>query len=389
MSGRILGDRYQLQVQLGRGVGKATWLAWDLFTQERVVIKLSFSRHDGPSADLKLLQRESAILQSMQHSAIPTYIDSFALNLSDGQGFALVYRYIVGQSLQDQLNAGHVFSEAEARKIATSALQVLADLHDCEPPIIHRNLKPSNILLTGTSDDPLESVALINFESAQNFAMPPEGSYTVIGTYGYTAPEQAAGRATRASDLYSLGVTLVHLLTGTDPARLPHRSFHIDFEQDVYLSSGFSQWLGQLVTPVLARRFSRAQQALRSLQEHDPNDTPAMLPPAQPNGSQVLLTKEPTSLEVLIPHGLTQLQLSIDESKLILGERLFGWQCRQRLVAQRRELKKLEVSGEQLALCAANWSYDLNAKQFMSESEIDWLANELSNWLMVPVKWVS
>ncbi|HEY9648485.1 MAG TPA: hypothetical protein V6C88_19050, partial [Chroococcidiopsis sp.] len=91
----------------------------------------------------------------------------------------------------------------------------------------------------------------------------------------------------------------------------------------------------------------------------------------------------------LIPHGLTQLQLSIDESKLILGERLFGWQCRQRLVAQRRELKKLEVSGEQLALCAANWSYDLNAKQFMTESEIDWLANELSNWLMVPVKWVS
>jgi serine/threonine protein kinase len=300
MKGQVLGVRYQVQQQLGKNAGRRTLLARDLKTQELVVVKLLSFGTDFEWEHLKLFEREAQTLKAISHPAIPRYLNYFELDSPNGKGFALVQTYVEGKSLEEQLTEGHTFSEVEVKQIAKALLEILIYLHGRQPPVIHRDIKPSNILLTNRSGNSVGVVYLVDFGSVQTLAATEGGTMTIVGTYGYMPPEQFGSRTVPASDLYSLGATLIALVTGTHPADLPHKDGQIQFEQAVNLSPAFADWLRWMTQPSLDKRLTSAVEALEALEQPPQRDI-APIVVSKPTGSKVSLTKDAHSLEILIP----------------------------------------------------------------------------------------
>ena len=263
----LLHDRYQVEQSLGKKAGRQTLLARDLQTQELVVVKLLTFNHEFEWDDLKLFEREAETLKSLNHPAIPRYLDYFELESPIYKGVALVQSYIDAKSLEQHLKAGRSFSEADVQELGRSLLEILIYLHSQQPPVVHRDLKPSNILLGDRSGNTVGQVYLVDFGSVQTLVAHEGGTITVVGTYGYMPPEQFGGRATPASDLYSLGATLICLATGKHPADLPQANLQIQFKSSAVLNESVSDWLEWLTEPALDRRLPSAQEALQVLQE--------------------------------------------------------------------------------------------------------------------------
>lgn len=264
-SGAVLADRYQLTQRLGNKVGRQTWLAQDLRTQKQVVVKLLRFHPDFEWVDLKLFEREAQILRSLNHPRIPRYLDYLDLDLPDCRGFALVQTYIAAQSLEQYLAGGRSFSETELQQIAASILQILIDLHSYHPPIIHRDIKPSNILLGDRSGNHPGQVYLVDFGAVKGTGQ-PDGSVTIAGTYGYMPPEQLHGQATPASDLYSLGMTLIRVLTGTLPETLLFEDKDsLQLPPGVQVNPILLSWLKWITRVNPSHRPQSAQIALQAL----------------------------------------------------------------------------------------------------------------------------
>lgn len=300
MTSQILGDRYEVQQQLAKKTGRRTLLARNLKTQELVVVKVLSFGSDFEWDALKLFEREAETLKALNHPSIPRYLDFFELEWPNSKGFALVQTYVAGKSLEEHLKAGRSFSESEVKQLAKALLEILIYLHGRQPAVIHRDIKPSNILLADRSGNSIGQVYLVDFGSVQTLAAKEGGTITVVGTYGYMPPEQFGDRAVPASDLYSLGATLITLVTGTHPADLPQKDFRIQFEQAANLSPAFTDWLRWMTEPSLDQRLTSAKEALQALeQQHSRNA--ALLVVSKPTGSKVRLNKKIHSLEILIP----------------------------------------------------------------------------------------
>ncbi len=304
MDSQILGDsyasRYNVQQQLVKKAGRRTLLARDLETQELVVVKLLSFGNDFEWDDLKLFEREAETLKTLSHASIPRYLDYFELDSANGKGFALVQTYIAAKSLEEHLKAGRSFSESEVKELAKALLEILTYLHGRQPPVIHRDIKPSNILLGERSGNSIGQVYLVDFGSVQTLAAREGGTITIVGTYGYMPPEQFGDRTVPASDLYSLGATLITLVTGTHPAELPQKDGRIQFEQQANISPEFSSWLRWMTEPSLDRRLGSAKKALQAL-EQPPAENSAPLVVKKPFGSKISLIKDQDFLEILMP----------------------------------------------------------------------------------------
>ncbi len=291
----ILAERYQLKQPLGNNQGRETWLAIDLFTNNQIVIKLLAFSPQMQWEELKLFEQEAQILQQLDYPKIPRYQDSFSLEKIAGNnlsGFALVQDYIPGTSLAKLLQQGRRFSETEVKNIAIQILEILIYLQEQEPPVLHRDIKPSNIIL-GES----EQIYLVDFGAVQNQAAVTGVTFTSVGTVGYAPLEQFWGKATPASDLYGLGATLVHLLTGIAPADLPQEKFRLKFADQTSVSYSFVGWVEAAIAPDPHQRYQTADHALADLQAGrylgsylDPIDCPF--------GSRVQVWRSPQELKV-------------------------------------------------------------------------------------------
>ena len=299
MDYEVLG-RYQVKQQLGKRAGRRTLLACDPETQELVVIKLLSFGSDFDWDDFKLFEREAETLKALNHPFIPRYLDYFEIDSPHLKGFALVQTYIEAKSLEQHLKAGRSFSEVELKQIAKSILEILVYLHGRQPPVIHRDLKPSNILLTNRSGNHAGQIYLVDFGSVQTLAAKEGATITVVGTYGYMPQEQFGGRTVPASDLFSLGATLIALVTGTHPADLPQKDFRIEFEA-TNISHSFANWLRWMTEPALDKRLDSAQKALQTLQQKQLIKNSSLLTAQKPQGSKVKLKKNTDSIEILLP----------------------------------------------------------------------------------------
>ncbi|NET87527.1 MAG: protein kinase [Kamptonema sp. SIO1D9] len=259
----ILQNRYQLETELGNNANRQTWLATDLKTSSPVVVKLLAFNPLMQWEELKLFEREAQVLQNINHPRIPEYLDYFSVEKTSENElpyFGLVQKYIPGTSVKKILEKGKKFSQNQARYLAEDILEILIYLHELSPPVLHRDIKPSNIIL-GKDDQ----FYLVDFGAVQDKAKAEGVTFTVVGTSGYAPPEQLWGKAVPASDLYALGATVIHLLTGISPADLPQRQMRIDFSSKFELNPDFNYWLEQLIQPAPERRFSTAKQALSAL----------------------------------------------------------------------------------------------------------------------------
>lgn len=307
--GKILGN-YEIQSELSKKAGKRTLLARDLRTQETVVIKLLLFNSEFEWDDLKLFEREVQILKNLKHPKLPQYIDSF--NEKAPGYFALVQTYINSPTLEQHLKQGHSFTEIEVKQIAQQVLEILLYLHSQNPPVIHRDIKPSNILLDIKPDN--IQVYLIDFGAVKTITYNND-EHTVVGTYGYMAPEQFGGSAVPASDLYSLGATLIHCCTGIHPADLPQNDLKIQFKQASNISKEFANWLELMTQPSLDKRLYSANRAIEMLEAKALLVTTGI----KPSGSKIQLTKNADTLEILIPPS------GIDVSSIFIGLFAVAW----------------------------------------------------------------
>ncbi len=295
--GQVLCDRYQIEKQLGQKTGRRTFLAIDLQTELPVVIKLLIFNNEFIWDDLKLFEREAETLKHLDLPAIPRYLDYFEFDLPKLKGFALVQTYIDAPSLEEVVSSGRRFTESDLQAFATSVLDILDYLHSLQPPVIHRDLKPSNMLLANRSGNSIGEVYLVDFGSVQNVAAKDGGTMTVVGTYGYMPMEQFGGKTVPASDLYSLGATLIYTISGTHPADLPQDDGKIQLPVN-NLSKGWRRWLETITEVSLKKRFADVNTAKLALARLDESDS---IVREKPYGSKIVLTKKADEIDVFIP----------------------------------------------------------------------------------------
>ncbi|HEX8632983.1 MAG TPA: protein kinase, partial [Pyrinomonadaceae bacterium] len=218
--GTLLYSRYEIVRRIGGGGMGAVYLARDrnLGDQPRAVKEMiqsniDESQHEKAINDFK---RESMLLASLEHSSIPTIYDYFYDD--EAARFYLVMKYISGGDFLARLrNApGGRIDEKTVTDWACQVADVLEYLHRRNPPIIYRDLKPANLMIDGNSG----RVMLIDFGIAR-WVTTQEKGVTAVGTMGYAPPELFSGKVEPRSDIYSLGATMFHLLTGTDPQDNP------------------------------------------------------------------------------------------------------------------------------------------------------------------------
>jgi len=209
-----LAEQYQILSTIGRGAQGTVYAARDLRTQMVVAIKALSFREMADWKASELFMREIALLKSMQIQGTPRYIDAIDATDSPDPYYFLVQDFIPGEPLQAKLDRGKTFSAQEVIAIALAIIPILEKLRTYSPPIVHRDIKPSNIMMTPNGD-----IYLIDFGAAM-FSERRTGGSTFAGTAGYMAPEQCMGTSTPDSDVYGLGATLIHLLTGIAPYKI-------------------------------------------------------------------------------------------------------------------------------------------------------------------------
>ena len=247
--------------------------------------------------ELNLFETEAKTLQDLNHPHIPRYRDYFSLEKEASQSlpwFALVQDYIPGFSLKELLDREKKFTEEDVNKIAKEVLEILIYLHELEPPVLHRDIKPSNLIMGAD-----QQIYLVDFGAVQSQGNAQGVTFTIIGTSGYAPLEQFWGRAVPASDLYGLGATLIHLLTGTPPVDLPQKNYQIQFIDKVDINSSFATWISKITEMDLGSRFQNAREALTSL-ESKPKLQPLVTPQKNPLNLSIIITinKSPDMIEI-------------------------------------------------------------------------------------------
>ncbi len=270
--GTILNGRYEIVRKIGGGGMGAVYLANDRnlggvlrAVKEMVQSYIESEQQDKAISDFK---RESLLLTSLDHQAIPTIYDYF-FDEKEAR-FYLVMKYISGGDLASRLRAAPEgrLDEKTVTEWAIQIADVLDYLHNHEPSIVYRDLKPANVMIDGNSG----RVMLIDFGIAR-WVNKEEKGVTAVGTMGYAPPELFSGNVEPRSDIYSLGSTMFHLLTGADPQSNPLLIF--DFQKNPrprqinsQLSDQIEQILMRAVEYNSEARFSSAAELREALKEH-------------------------------------------------------------------------------------------------------------------------
>ncbi|GLC59967.1 hypothetical protein PLESTB_001559000 [Pleodorina starrii] len=277
--GRMVGDgKYVIEEVLGAGSNAVAYRARRTSDGSEVALKALSLRSLRDWKQLELFQREGRILASLDHPAVPRYVDYFEEDDPRDRAFVLVQEIVRGKSLASMIQGGQRATEQELTRIAGELLAVLDYLGSLRPPVIHRDVKPDNIILEGGTWG--GRVFLVDFGGVQAVASARELSglgSTIVGTYGYMAPEQFRGAAEPASDLYALGATLLYLLTGQPPSAFPQERMRINWRAGLGPSASASlvsspqlaSLLDGLLEPVAEDRLTAAE-ARQVLQGRDP-----------------------------------------------------------------------------------------------------------------------
>ncbi len=220
--GAVLQERYEIVKVLGLGGMGAVYQARDLRfadVSRLCAIKEMVCATPNPRlrrVAIQTFQREANILASLSHPAIPKIYDYFA----EGTRGYLSLEYIEGENLEALMDSAEdMLSQHTVVDWAIQICQVLSYLHSQDPPLVFRDMKPCNVMLR-----PNNEIVLIDFGIARVFEAGQKG--TMVGTEGYSPPEQYRGIASPQGDIYALGATLHHLLTRRDPRLEPPFTFH-------------------------------------------------------------------------------------------------------------------------------------------------------------------
>ncbi|MEZ4437066.1 MAG: serine/threonine-protein kinase [bacterium] len=253
----LLDGRYRLDAVVGRGAAGITYRAERVGDGLAVAIKeMPFHRIDAQKTR-ELFEREARVLRQLDHDRIPRWRDDFVHGDGRHRSLYLVQDFIDGPTLAAELDTRR-HSEADVLAIIADVADILTWLHDLRPPVIHRDIKPHNIMRRADG-----ALVLVDFGAVRDAVTDRQlGGSTVVGTYGYMAPEQYRGDASPQTDLHALGVTAVVLLTRQTPDALTdHRG--LDWRGRVALHPATEALIGDLLAPDPADRPESARATAR------------------------------------------------------------------------------------------------------------------------------
>ncbi|MBQ9395135.1 MAG: serine/threonine protein kinase [Proteobacteria bacterium] len=223
---RLIADRYQVIKKLGKGSQGCVFLAETNDLHKKVAIKQLLVQSVKDWKQYDLFQREANVLKRLRVPGVAKLHETIEKLDNEPPMALIVQDYIEGEPLQKFIANGHRFQISQIGDILLQLLNILDKLHHSDPPVVHRDIKPSNIILNYVENDTTPQVHIIDFGAVANPQVKGGGS-TVVGTYGYMSPEQLMGNATPASDLYSLAIVAVYLLSGVPPEELETKDFHV------------------------------------------------------------------------------------------------------------------------------------------------------------------
>ena len=247
-------DTYEIRSVIGKGGMSTVYLAEHKRLHTRWAVK-EVRKEQGARFDFLA---ESNILKRLQHPMLPRIVDIF----EDAQHIFIVEDYVEGETLETVLKRQGKVDEATGLQWFRDLCGVLDYLHNQKPnPIIYRDMKPSNVML-----QPDGSLKLIDFGIAREYKQDSNADTTYIGTKGYAAPEQFGTAQTDArTDIYALGVTMYHLLTGKSPYEPPYQ-FVPARQLEPRLSHGVEYILDHCVQPEPADRYQSVRELLDDLE---------------------------------------------------------------------------------------------------------------------------
>jgi hypothetical protein len=252
--------RYVIESQLAAGGQGTIYKAvrkTDSQPDELVVLKeFVLPSHAGievSSRTLENIQREETLLKTLEHDQIVKILDFF---VEDHRAY-LVLEYIEGPSLKKLVESEGRLSEDKAINFGVQICEILNYLHAQQPPVVHRDLTPDNLIVT--TDGALK---LIDFNVAQQ--LESTSTRTIVGKHCYIPPEQFRGKASAQSDLYAAGATMFFLLTGTEPEPITV-SHPITAQEDV--SAKLDEIVAKATQPELAKRYQTSAELMRDLLE--------------------------------------------------------------------------------------------------------------------------
>ena len=262
--GRVLQDRYELRSVLGESEYAVTHLAEDRRTGQRCVVKSLPLRKVEDVKAVELFEREARVLAHLDHPRIPRFLEAFTTEEGDGTVMHLVQSFVPGKDLARLVRDGKHFTEARAVEIARDVAEILVYLHSFSPPIIHRDIKPTNVVL-----GPDGRAHLVDFGAARDKLLHDRerfgGGSTIVGTWGYMPYEQFSGRALPASDIYGLGATLLFCLSHKEPVEMDRSGRRLDFAPHVHVSERFRDVLARMVEPDWGDRYASAEELVAAL----------------------------------------------------------------------------------------------------------------------------
>ncbi len=255
--GSVVEGKYEILTEIGRGGMSVVYLAMDTHLNKQWALKEIRKKGNGKNDEIVVnsLLAEANLMKRLDHPALPRIVDI----IDNGQTIFVVMDYIEGESLDKIIKEFGAQDEELVIGWAMQLCDALSYLHSQKPPIIYRDMKPANIMLK-----PEGNIKIIDFGIAREYKEMSLADTTVLGTKGYAPPEQYSGQTDARSDIFALGMTMHHLLTGIDP-RLgepyaPVRMWNPE------LSEGIELIIDKCVQPAAENRYQNCEDLLYDLE---------------------------------------------------------------------------------------------------------------------------
>ena len=255
--GSIIDGKYEILTEIGRGGMSVVYLAMDTHLNKQWAVKEIRKKGNGDHDEVIVnsLLAEANLMKRLDHPALPRIVDI----IDNGVTIYIVMDYIEGESLDKILKQSGPQPEDLVIGWGKQLCDALSYLHSQKPPIIYRDMKPANVMLK-----PEGNIKIIDFGIAREYKEQNLADTTVLGTKGYAPPEQYSRQTDARSDIYALGMTMHHLLTGIDPrsgeAYAPVRMWKPE------VSEGLELIIDKCVQPVAEYRYQNCQDLLYDLE---------------------------------------------------------------------------------------------------------------------------
>ena len=312
----LVAERYEVIRPLGRGSFAHTLLARDIRLGRQVALKVLHSRGVTDLKAYELFEREAAVLRDLRHPGVPAIHASFRAQWEGADAAFLVMEYIEGSSLAELISDRRHLEHAEVMNLFVELLGILDYLHSRVPPVLHRDIKPANLIVR-----PEGGPVLVDFGAVRNvFRSPDEDGSTVVGTYGYMPYEQYMGQASPASDLYALGATFLHLVTGRPPPEFMTTAGRLEIPPALPCGEPLRGLLVRMLAPAQADRFQSARAVRSALLQSSAVGPP---PPSEAGPSTDLVARTPP---LPVELGPVPRRLTGDNARLLRAVSYSPWQ---------------------------------------------------------------